>query len=105
MSLGRTIAELTAGMSQAEYLDWQVFDTLEPIGFHRADHHVAALSWAALTPHCKESLTVADLMPFDEGRFDAPIGEEDEPDFDLDNWLSAAERRGIAVSAAAPDDG
>lgn len=80
-------------MSQAEYLEWQVFDVLEPIGFRRDDHLAAWMAQWAVAPHVKEMPAAEKFMPFDEGRFD----DDDEEDGGLDGWLAAASRIGIPI--------
>lgn len=79
-------------MSWAEFLEWQVFDALEPVGFRRDDFHAAHIAAAAIAPHVKKAPGPADLMPFDEKRFDPPAG-----DGGLDGWLSAARKAGLSV--------
>lgn len=82
-------------MSWPEFLEWQVFDALEPIGFKRDDHLAAHIAQAAVAPHVKELGPLKDFMPFDDARFDQE--DEDEAEFTVSGWIGAAVEAGIPV--------
>jgi hypothetical protein len=66
--LGCTLAELSVRMTAHEYMQWQAFDVLDPIGSHRSDLQFAMLQHWLLQLHSTEAankLSVTDLLMFD----------------------------------------
>nr|WP_244110612.1 DUF4035 domain-containing protein [Burkholderia cenocepacia] len=62
LRLGRTLAELRAEMSTAEFALWQAFDAESPIADDRYDLHAAMVASAVFQAHGAK-VKVADMMP------------------------------------------
>lgn len=75
---------------------------MEPIGFLRADYQTATIAQAVIgVAVAKGPPTIADCMPFDPDRFDAPDEEEaDDEEHSVAAWKAAAKRRGLPVVEA-----
>lgn len=66
LALGRTVAELQATMSSAEFNEWQAYGVIRPFGEARADFRMAqicAITAAPHTPKGKRPLAPIDFIP------------------------------------------
>lgn len=87
-------------MTKREYLQWQVFDAMEPIGFLRDDYLAASIAQAAVMAHVKDPPTIAESILFAPDRFDEPDEEEAEEEHSVVAWKAAAKRIGLPVVEA-----
>lgn len=79
LRLGKTLAELRAQMSAAEFALWQAFDAESPIGDDRYDLHAAMIASAAFQSQGAK-VKVADMMPNwagEQGESDGAHVEDD----------------------------
>lgn len=54
LAMGRTREELLATITARELIEWQVFDSIEPIGDRRADLRAGSIVQAVISPHIKK---------------------------------------------------
>lgn len=69
LALGKSVAELEAHMSAAEFDEWRAFYRLEPFGEWRADHRaglIAATMFNMNRGKDTEARSVLDFMPLIE---------------------------------------
>lgn len=65
--LGRTVGELDASLSYDEFMEWQAYDRLDPIGGYRADLQTAHLLYAYYRSMGggDDSVGIGDFLPID----------------------------------------
>jgi hypothetical protein len=57
------VAEMLAGMSHAEYVNWQAIYSNEPFPEERADRRTAEIIQALMLGRVKEIPTISELLP------------------------------------------
>ncbi|HEF4773663.1 phage tail assembly protein T [Burkholderia multivorans] len=80
LRLGRTLAELRAQMSAAEFALWQAFDAESPISEERYDLHAAMVASAVFQAQGAK-VKVADMMPKWGGESEDAQQTDDDPFF------------------------
>lgn len=67
MALGRTVGELEAGLTEAEFREWHAFDAILPFGdeadFYRTGVLASVLANIHRDPKKSEAFTPEDFMP------------------------------------------